>query len=121
MTLTLTDDFGFVKIGAVKPPSKVSTPCARSPPTNASHVSPSRRRRTLRRAEARTLFAEEAKLDLSVEELSVLNAAEKAVDDSVQNMESDEHDSLEVKDDSNDTQNERATCLRRPVEPTPKI
>ena len=95
-----------VEIGAVKPPSKVSTPCATSPPTNASHVSPSRKRRTLRRAEARALFAEEAKLDLSVEELSVLNAAEKAVDDSVQNMESDEHDSLEVKDDSNDTQNE---------------
>ena len=93
-----------VEIGNVKEAPKFPIPCTTSPTANTRHVSPSKRRRMNRRAESRRLFAEEAKMDLSMEELNVLNAAEKAVDDCMNNIESEEL--LEVRNDCNTTQNE---------------
>ena len=48
------------------------------PPTTPNRVSPSRKRRILKRTEARRLFAEEANASVSLEEQDVLAAAEKA-------------------------------------------
>ena len=85
-----------VEIGSVKQPPRFSVPGTPSPTLHSRHVSPSRRRRMERRAESRKLFAEEAKHDLSLEERNVLDAAEKAVDNSVSN----EVVELTVRDDN---------------------
>ena len=104
-----------VEIGSVKSHPQAPVPCAKSSPNfNASNLSPSRKRRLQRRAESRRLFAEEAKQDLSVDELKVLEAAEKAVNVRVQNMEVEEP--LAVRDDASvlhtedDTINQRKNC-----------
>ena len=90
-----------VEIGNVQSPPKI--PCVTSPSLNINHVNPSRKRRMHRRAESRRIFAEEAKQDLSVEELNVLDAAEKAVvDDNVTEVQ----ESLLVNEDIDMTQNE---------------
>ena len=87
-TLSLSSSSGRVyanlsiEIGYVKSPQKLPV-SSRSPTLNTHHVSPSRKRRMERRAESRKLFAEEAKNDLTADELNVLEAAEKAVDDSL--------------------------------------
>ena len=78
-----------------------------SPNFNSSNLSPSRKRRLQRRAGSRRLFAEEAKQDLSVDELKVLEAAEKAVNVRVQNMEVEEP--LAVRDDASVLQTEDDT------------
>ena len=96
-----------LEIGSVKAGPKFPVPCVTSPPVNTRHVSPSKRRRMNRRAESRRLFAEKAKYDLSTEELSVLVAAEKAVDNHVNTNKVEE--SIEASNDSHVTQNE-ASC-----------
>ena len=96
-----------LEIGSVKAAPKFPLPCATSSTANTRHVSPSKRRRMNKRAESRRLFAEEAKCNLSLEELNVLDAAEKAVNDSVNNIEVEEL--LEVSNDSNVNQNEASS------------
>ena len=66
---------------------------SRSPNLNTHHVSHSRKRRMGRRTESRQLFAEEAK-----NELNVLEAAEKAVDNIVNSSVLEE--SVEVSNDN---------------------
>ena len=61
-----------VDVGELKPALEYP------PPVTPIHVSPSRKRRVLKRAEARRLFAEEAIENLSREEQDVLTLAAKA-------------------------------------------
>ena len=61
-----------VDVGELKPALEYP------PPVTPTHVSPLRKRRTLKRAEARRLFAEEAIENLSREEQDVLTLAAKA-------------------------------------------
>ena len=71
----------------------VDLPPPISPLNNDYRVSPSRKRRLLRRAEARRLFAEEAKNEITEEEQDVLVAAAEAeantIADSAQTQENE--------------------------------